>query len=197
MAGRAIAMEHGFRDLLQRIGLEAFGCVLGNFEHPDEQFELGERAEPAVAVDPRDQLVGHFVVDIACGRDGLDDEVAQCLDEEVAPFAGRQGAGVVGGEQLFGFIGADLAVGPAQAPQFKDFLGRNSAVARHIGGQIAEFHAHRNAFPFISLSRRDARTTLKPRYPCGEKPVHFFRLRAETHDARSTSCPSLARRAST
>ena len=145
MAGRAFAMFHRPFDLLQGIGLEAGGHAGRNFQHADQQFQFGQRIDPAIAVDSRDQLVGHFLVDMALRVDRVDHEVAQRIDEEIAPVAIWFGQQVIGNKQRFSLVRVHPAIGPAGPAQVLQFIRRNHAIGRSGSGEIAEMHGHDEA----------------------------------------------------
>ncbi len=123
------------------------------FEHADEQFEFCQAADPAVVGDTLDQPAGVVIVDIAARLCGIDDELDQSLDEEVAPFGGGLVDLVVEDKDRFGLFRIDLAVGPGRAAQREDFVCGNGTVFSGLRGECAEVQGHR--FNILGRSCRD------------------------------------------
>ncbi len=120
----------------------------GDFDHADQQFQFRHRPDAPVSVDPGNQLVRHFCIDIAARLNRIDHEAGQSLDEEVAPLPRRLIGRLVGDKQRFGFVRTHPSVRPAHPAQFDYFLGGYPPVTCDLDRQVTEFHAHRGKAPW-------------------------------------------------
>ena len=147
MAGRTITQRHRLFNLVQRVGPQRRGHAVRDFDHPDQQFEFTHGANAAIAVDPGDQFLGHFGIDIAARLDRMDDEAGQRLDEEIAPFRIRCIGDFIGDEQRFGLVRTHPPVSPAKPPKLGNFCRGNQPVTGDLRRQVAKFHGHCSQAP--------------------------------------------------
>ena len=193
MAGRAGAGQHRLFDLPQGVVLEAVGDIACTLDDPHQHFEFGHGIEPPVVVERVDQPL-RFLFAAHLARLGtVEHEFGHSLDEEIDPFGGGMGQLAGDGEDRLRFLAVDLAVAPAELSQVLHLGWRYDPVLRDLVGEFGALIAH-GPCPF-SLRLRHRNSCLRWGYRRGRKPQ--FAPRARTQAARSTDCPSLARRAST